>query len=86
MICLHENVCFLHNIQLQGLCVSPPVNKRVCEKVCEHAKSSVLQRECVKGSQASINHTEFSSFPPHCLSPQSKPLTLRTTSKLTVHK
>ena len=67
MICLQENVCFLHDIQLQGLCVSPPVNTSQRKTECVHASSSVNYRLCVTGSQAFINHTEFASFLTVCL-------------------
>lgn len=48
MICLQENVCFQHDIQLQGLCVSLPVNIHVCEKdgVCACLLICVFQTVC----------------------------------------
>lgn len=71
MICLQENVCFLHNIQLQGLCVSPPVNIRVCEK------DGVCAWLCVLKSHKplSIMQSLSTSFLAVRLSPQSNPHT-----------
>lgn len=64
MICLQENVCFLHSILLQGLCVSPPVN------TCVRERWSAPCRLCFTGrvdeAQAFINHKLFTHFLPHC--------------------
>lgn len=58
MICLQENVCFLHSILLQGLCVSPPVN------MCVREWWSMPCRLCFTGRveevQAFINQTIYS--------------------------
>lgn len=47
MICLQENVCFLHDIQLQGLCVSPPVCVSVCDYKCVCMPSHLCVTDCV---------------------------------------
>lgn len=79
MICLQENVCFLHDIQLQGLCVSPPVYIRVCvwERGSVCMPSHLCFTDCVwKGHRPlSITQNLLTSFLAVCLSPQSNPLT-----------
>lgn len=69
MICLQENVCFLHDIQLQGLCVSPPANMCVC--VCGKDDVSVpchlCFTDCVELTVLSITQ-KFAHFLPRFLS------------------
>lgn len=54
MICLQENVCFLHSVLLQGLCVSPPVNTCVRERW--NAPCRLCFTGHVEEAQAFINH------------------------------
>lgn len=71
MICLQENVCFLHDIQLQGLCVSLPVYiyGYVSEKggVCIRPVICVLHAVCERVTRLYQSH-RICSLPSVCLS------------------
>lgn len=71
MICLQENVCFLHDIQLQGLCVSPPVCVSVCDHKCVCVPSHLCVTDCVRKGHRPLSITQnlFTSFLAVILSP-----------------